>query len=239
MTEVDIADEHQVEIYTMPAVFMLKAKIPDEYVEGLNDYLDELLQDEERKSLANTLVGKIHQGEQLNIPPYEDDRVKGYSEYLTNLGATYINHFSRMTGSSFKHDKHVQMDELWSVHSFEGDYNPIHDHGTKTVMGISCTTWTKVPKQILEQPTSGTPEYSLYNDSGHSDGCLAFNYGKNSLLDSERLFPPQSCVVKPEIGMQYMFPSGLQHMVYPFFGEGERRTVAGNLNCFDIVEKRS
>ena len=105
-------------------------------------------------------------------------------------------------------------------------------------MGISTTTWTKVPQQILDQPTSGTSEYSLYNASGNCDGCLAFSYGRNSLTDSDRLFPPQSSVVKPEIGVQYMFPSGLQHMVYPFFGEGERRTVAANLNCWDIQEQQ-
>jgi hypothetical protein len=29
-----------------------------------------------------------------------------------------------------------------------------------------------------------------------------------------------------------LFPSWMQHMVYPFRGEGERRTVAANLNCF-------
>jgi len=27
-------------------------------------------------------------------------------------------------------------------------------------------------------------------------------------------------------------------MVYPFFGEGERRTVAANLNCWDIQEQQ-
>jgi hypothetical protein len=26
-------------------------------------------------------------------------------------------------------------------------------------------------------------------------------------------------------------------MVYPFFGEGERRTVAANLNCWDVEPK--
>jgi hypothetical protein len=26
----------------------------------------------------------------------------------------------------------------------------------------------------------------------------------------------------------------MQHGVYPFFGEGERRTVAANLNCWDV-----
>jgi hypothetical protein len=228
----------EVDIYTMPALFMLKAEIPEKLVDGLNDYLDELREDEDRESLAKTLVGQIHQGEQLNIPPTDDERIQPYVAYLCDLGATYINHFSQSTGIMFKHNKQIALDELWSVHSFEGDYNPIHDHGTKTIMGISTTTWTKVPQQILDQPTSGTPEYSLYNSSGHSDGCLAFSYGRNSLIDTDRLFPPQSAVVKPEIGVQYMFPSGLQHMVYPFFGEGERRTVAANLNCWDVQEKQ-
>ena len=232
-----LPDRQQVDIYAMPAVFMLKAEIPDKLVEGLNDYLDELLEDEERESLANTLVGQIQQGEQLNIPPGDDERIKPYSDYLCDLGATYIQHFCNATGVQYKTEKFTQVDEMWSVHSFEGDYNPIHDHGTKTVMGLSATTWTKVPQQILDLPTSGTPEYSLYEASGHTDGCLAFSYGRNSLIDTDRLFPPQSCMVKQEIGVQYMFPSGLQHMVYPFFGEGERRTVAANLNCWDILDK--
>ena len=47
----------EVDIYTMPALFMLKAKIPEELVDGLNDYLDELLEDEERESTkANSLI---------------------------------------------------------------------------------------------------------------------------------------------------------------------------------------
>ena len=229
--------QFEADIYSMPAVFMLKAKIPDDLVDNLNDYLDELRKDKKRESLASTLVGQIHQGEQLNIPFTEDERITPYARYLTNMGATYINHFSQATGVQYKKQKQVAVDELWSVHSFEGDYNPIHDHGTKTMMGISTTTWTKVPQQILDQPTSGTTDYSLYNDSGNCDGCLAFNYGRNSLTDSDRLFPPQSCVVKPEVGVQYMFPSGLQHMVYPFFGKGERRTVAANLNCWDVSEQ--
>jgi len=33
-----------------------------------------------------------------------------------------------------------------------------------------------------------------------------------------------------------MFPSWLTHMVYPFEGEGERRTVAANLNVWRVAE---
>jgi hypothetical protein len=30
----------------------------------------------------------------------------------------------------------------------------------------------------------------------------------------------------------------MQHVVYPFFGSGERRTVAGNMNCFEVTEEQ-
>ena len=39
------------------------------------------------------------------------------------------------------------------------------------------------------------------------------------------------------MGKLLVFPSWLQHMVYPFKGEGERRTVASNLNCWDVTEQ--
>jgi hypothetical protein len=42
--------------------------------------------------------------------------------------------------------------------------------------------------------------------------------------------------MKPEVGKFFMFPSWLQHMVYPFQGDGERRTVAANLNVWRIAD---
>ena len=42
--------------------------------------------------------------------------------------------------------------------------------------------------------------------------------------------------LKPEVGKFYMFPSWLQHMVYPFEGPGERRTVAANLNVWRVLD---
>ena len=221
----------------MPSVFVMEHDVSPEMVTDLNLYLDNYLKQKKRKSLAGTLVGQIKKGQQL-LMDHEDKKIVEFSNMLCGLGAHYINEFSRATGATYKTNKQVAMDELWSVHSYERDYNPIHSHGTKTMMGISATMWTKVPQQILDLPTAGTSDYSLYNSSGHSDGCLAFSYGRNSLIDTDRLFPPQSAVVKPEIGVQYLFPSGLQHMVYPFFGEGERRTVAANLNCWDIQEQQ-
>ena len=225
--------EQEYQVHTLPAVFLLEAWMPDAMVSGLNTYLDELMEQEDRTSHAGTLVGQIGHGQQLTMDP-NDPRLNDFCQMSGILATEYLKNFGS-TGNNIG-ERQVGIDELWSVHSYERDYNPIHDHGTKTIMGISCTSWTKVPEQILDQPTAGSPEYSLYNASGNSDGCLAFNYGINSLLDVERLRPPQSFVIKPEVGKYLMFPSWLQHMVYPFEGEGERRTVAANLNVWKVED---
>ena len=210
-------DRVHFKMQVLPAVYLLETFMPQEIIDDVNNYIDEYRQNKNKKSLAGSLVGQIHKGEQL-------------------LSVEYINQFAA-AGNPLKCAKKVEIDETWSVHSYDGDYNPIHDHGTKTIMGISTTAWTKVPPQIGAKAVANTPNYSLYNESGHSDGCIAFQYGRVSVLDSERLAPAQSFVMTPEIGKLLIFPSWLQHMVYPFKGEGERRTIASNLNCWDVVEE--
>ena len=227
-------DGHSFQIHTMPAVYVLETQMPKNMVNSVNDYMDEYKHDKNKQSLANTLVGQIDKGEQLLLD-HNDKRMVEYNNFICSLGVEYINHFSA-SGNSLKGPKQVQIDETWSVHSYDGDYNPIHDHGTKTLMGISTTAWTKVPSQIGAKATANSPTYSLYNESGHSDGCIAFQYGQVSVIDVDRLKPAQSFVMTPEVGKLLLFPSWLQHMVYPFKGEGERRTIASNLNCWDVQQ---
>jgi hypothetical protein len=225
-------NEHPFQIHNMPAVYVLETTMPQKMIDDVNEYMDEYRESKHKESLAKTLVGQIHKGEQLLLD-HNDKRLLEYNHFICNLGAEYINNFAR-SGNSLKCSKRVEIDETWSVHSYDGDYNPIHDHGTKTIMGISTTAWTKVPPQIGAKATANTPTYSLYNESGHSDGCISFQYGQVSVIDSDRLKPAQSFVMTPEVGKLLIFPSWLQHMVYPFKGEGERRTIASNLNCWDV-----
>ena len=224
----------EVKIIPLPAVYVMETTMPETMVDSVNDYIDEYRKKEDRKSLAPTLVGQIHQGEQLLLD-HTDERLAEYTQFICNLGADYINYYAS-AGNKVNGPKQVETDETWSVHSYDGDYNPIHDHGTKTVMGLSTTAWTKVPEQI-GRTNATSPTYSLYNESGHSDGCIMFSYGQTSIMDSERLKPAQLITVTPEVGKLMVFPSWLQHMVFPFKGEGERRTIASNLNCWDVQQK--
>ena len=225
--------ETKYDIYSLPSVLMLQHEMNTEMVKDLNDYLDDLQKSKDKKSASDDLVGQINKGEQLNIDP-EHDKVKPFRNLAVNLGIKYIQHFVQHTGTNVR-PKKLGLDKLWSVHSYEGDYNPIHDHLTLTNMGISFTCWTKVPEQITKPKDTGS--YDLYNNSGAIDGFINFTYGLNQTGDPEKLRPSQSRYIKPEVGKFLMFPSWMQHCVYPFFGEGERRTVAGNLNCFDLSKE--
>ena len=125
-------------LHNMPSVYVMETEMPISMVNDLNDYLDEYKEAQDKKSLADTLVGQISQGEQL-LMDNADPRLEEYNDFVCNLGADYIKLFSQNTGARLKAPKAVAIDETWSVHSYEGDYNPIHDHGTKTIMGISTT----------------------------------------------------------------------------------------------------
>ena len=231
--EIDVK-ELKVQVHNLPAAIMMECQLPQKLIDDLNNFLDIYKKDKNRKSLSHTLVGQIHQGEQL-LMDHTEEQLKDYYKFITSMGVSYLEAFGNITGNYFN-NKIVDIDELWSVHSYEGDYNPIHDHGTKTLTGISTTTWTKVPKQIGklgEHEQSNDGLYSLYNDSGACDGFLAFTYGRNEIMNAQRLRPPQSAAIQPRVGRQLIFPSWMQHMVYPFFGKGERRTVAANLNVWD------
>ena len=186
-------------VFSLPAALMIEHDMADGLVQTLNNYLDKERLSQDKKSAGDSLIGQIHQGEQLEMD-YELEELK--------------------------------------VHSYAGDYNPIHDHLTSSPMGISFTCWTKIPDQIAKPGEQEQLHYDLYNSSGAIDGYINFTYGLNQTGDPERLRPSQSRYVKPEVGKLLMFPSWMQHCVYPFFGDGERRTVAGNLNAFNLTPEQ-
>ncbi len=132
---------------TLPSVFLMEAQLPEKLVSTLNKYLDKLLKNKDRITAADTLVGQIHGGEQLTMD-HECEELEEVRIDFCSIAARYVADFLGMTGQTLIGDRQIDIDKLWSVHSYEGDYNPLHDHGTKTAMGVSCTTWTKIPEQI-------------------------------------------------------------------------------------------
>ena len=58
------------------------------------------------------------------------------------------------------------------------------------------------------------------------------------MRDLMQLRPQTEDYVKPIEGVMLVFPQWLKHQVMPFFGEGERRSIAMNWNVHDSDDER-
>lgn len=221
----------------LPKAMIMDARIPARVIDDLNAYLDALYESEDRRSYAHSLVGQIKQGQQLQMDP-EHPAVSVYASALCQLGARYIDAFGSAVGQDYPQSS-VQIDSMWSVHSYAGDYNPMHSHASDSFVGLATVLWTRVPKDIHARTDS-----NLKNASGAADGCLALHYGPTWINDSRMFKVPQNKTMRPMEGQQLLFPNWMEHAVYPFNCEGERRSVVANLNVFpvdneyDILKKR-
>jgi len=227
------------------AVNIMRAEIPLNIIDELNEHIDEVIVPA-GQDLSGGLVGQINQNEKSGqwVFPHDDDGVgEQFADILNTLGKEYI---KQTLGEIYDTDGNASAKEIktdvqtmWTVHSYAGDYNPLHDHGTRSFMGLSCILFLKVPPQIEaiglppeEIIAAGvTPGFQGLNGaSGAVDGFTYLCWGVNGMRDVNMLRPIQEEYVKPEVGTMIIFPAWLRHAVMPFSGEGERRTFSANLN---------
>ena len=214
------------------AVNMMKVDIPIDVINEINEHIEQTLIPED-KDFSKNLVGQINRSKkskQLEFPHKNSDAGEMLGGLIQTLGDTYMGNVRK--GECYK----TEMDSMWTVHSYEGDYNPLHDHGTKTPIGLSCILYLKVPDQIAALPNPAEEFGGLNGSSGAVDGFTYFNWGTHGVSDYNMLRSATEEYVKPEVGTLLMFPSWLRHSVNPFFGEGERRTLSANLNVYKFEE---
>ena len=112
--------------------------------------------------------------------------------------------------------------------------NRYHDHGTQTMAGLSGFLWLKVPECISKLDEGPA---ALSDASGSVDGFTHLVWGTASRKDIFQLKAQTEEYVKPEVGVMLIFPCWLKHQVLPFFGEGERRSLAMNWNVTDSEQE--
>jgi hypothetical protein len=226
------------------AVNIMRAEIPLSVIDELNQHIDEVIIPA-ALDLSGGLVGQINQNErsaQWLFPhnsTYTTDGVTEQSIKDNGVGKQFAGVLNQLAKEYIKQtigDKseiNTDVQTMWTVHSYAGDYNPLHDHGTRSFMGLSCILYLKVPPQI---EAIGLPSEEMIAASGAVDGFTYLCWGTNGMRDVNMLRPIQEEYVKPEVGTMIIFPAWLRHAVMPFSGEGERRTFSANINV-EIVEK--
>jgi len=199
---------------------MIKAQVPLHMVKALNDNCDSLLKSEKKRKeydASDELVG--HVSEELSC----DAKLPELQEFFTRL--------AKLTESgehAFVREKNVEPNykksnlhlfSSWYVRSFAGDYNPVHLHLTGE---YSCVLYLKVPDSISNKNTRNVKKDFV------TEGYIDFIYGLTTKLCLGNI------TFMPVVGDLYIFPSYLYHTVYPFFGEGERRSFSAN---FSLINK--
>jgi hypothetical protein len=225
MTEKEPSD---VEFTIDPKACLLvgKGKIPDDMLDNLNMMCDDMLVDPCTPSYADRLVGEIHEGSQLEVD-IKDKRFKKFKKLLKDASHLYINHFYDSIGKT-PIPYHLEVNDVWTVHQYSGDYNPLHDHGSEHFSAFAGFIHTKVPDQIKKIKLDS--QRDIYGARGAMDGITSLVWGDVGNRDSVIFKFPQTEFIIPEEGVFYIFPLWLNHVVYPFRGEGERRTISYNIN---------
>ena len=217
----------QIAMRPIMALNIMRVEFPEEIITELNEHIDEEIISKS-DSFAPGLVGQLKNDEKSSQLDFHFDTEVGGQivTVLNQIGTTYLKHLGR--------DATAEVTQCWTNHAYAGDYNPFHDHGVKTVAGLSGFLWLKVPQCIKDTPD--VPR--INNASGGVDGWTHLCWGVNTMRDLLQLRPQTEDYVKPIEGVMLIFPQWLKHQVMPFFGEGERRSIAMNWNVHDSDDER-
>ena len=234
--------EVKTQMRSKAALHMFRVDLPDDFVVKINNYIDEKLipldenygkvkgNSELQHSYSKGLVGQIRQDKKsaqldCNILDDTDEDAKLLKSTLDASSKEYLRQIGHVDSVS-------DTFEAWTVHSFSGDYNPLHDHGVLTPGGISMILYLQVPECIskLPDPDDKGGQVWFNNHSGDVDGFTYFIWDQRNQDMLRKLYPVAEEYFKPKVGTLLIFPNWLKHAVMPFFGKGERRTLAANAN---------
>jgi len=195
-------DPYNINVYKPFGPLILESKCPENIIDGLNQYVDEMKDTDKAKCSSKytkdeTFPNLLDRGfEVVYLTPKVSFEI-GLSYYILQIATIYAKYIGRydseviLPNSGFS-DKFV---DIWINRYFESDYTPPHSH-LGNISGII----------ILD-----------LQDDLEEKGSLEF------VWDNEHYQP------KEEIGKTFLFPSDLMHWVPRQKGKTERRTLSFNL----------
>ena len=197
--------------------------LPDDALDALLKMSDKLIEDKKTLSHGNSLAGVIDS--ELRI--YKSDMEEaGVDQLLESCVKSYVVHCTKAHG--FFSETQVFdtfINSAWIVSQYANEYNPLHNH---TGCEMSGVIYLKTPN------VKGRRNIESKKGKQEGDGDINFVYNAASQRN-EDVFEKGLVQITPKPGLMLMFPSYLLHTVYPFIGEGERRSIAFNAT-YRIVE---
>ena len=202
---------------------ILETQVPNRFVDIINATGDDVLSSEQKSAKwdwSHKLVGKV--SKEIQIPVDDaDDRVflfktmkqgcLNYINYIISKNRAYG--WYKLAGRDGKPTiDNIHLTHSWIVSQYAGEYNPYHHH----TGDFSAVVYLKIPPNMEEELNVE------FTDHYPTNGLIEFMYGENCDMRSDTI------KFKPEVGTMLVFPSYLKHFVYPFYSEGERRSMSFN-----------
>ena len=208
-----------------PAI--LERQVPQKFIDIVNKVGDEVLSDETKSrewDFSENLVGKV--SKEVQIPIVDKAEKKYCLDYMKESCLLFLQEmlkknrtyeWNKLTGvgtsqNLYPSPENIHLANSWIVSQYKGEYNPWHKHSGN----FSAVMYLKIPEgmnKFMEKE---------YDDHYPCSGLIQFMYGESQDFRSDTL----TCL--PEVGKIYLFPSWLNHSVYPFYCEGERRSLSFN-----------
>jgi len=140
-------------------------------------------------------------------------------DYIFELMREYENTFRYIqTINVLSGEISLDVKDLWVNFQKKGEVNPVHSHSGL----MSFVIWLSIPYTTLEEISN----LSVYAAGVHAAGNFSFLYTDTL----GRVIPEIIPVDKTYNGKIVLFPSAMNHCVYPFYSSDEYRiTIGGNV----------
>ena len=212
------------------AQLLCSTKIPDDTLQKFIAMSDEVLGESDGKGTDEVVPSSwevsTERFQKFDVLDYTMGIINGYLNTVLSNG-----NVKQMMDTEISDGPHTQWNSrivhTWVVSQKENDYLPVHAH-SEMVNGyqnskISAVMYLKVPEQMKRKPDEASIKFG-------KDGQIAFT----GMGDAAPFMPTSLYNIQPEVGWFYIYPSTLNHQVYPFVGNGERRSLAFNA---DFISK--
>ena len=184
---------------------IVKTKLPENIINEMNIYVDQVINDEKKKEeldYGKRLAGNVKQEIYLEIDFMK--KIK-WAEFLATACAEWLAKDREIKMKGF------EIIKSWIVRQFKNDYNPIHFHSGH----VSGVGYLKVPKNM-------TKNKFLKNKKDKTNGTIDFINGQRGFLSRSiyNIVPKERDLI--------IFPNYLMHTAYPFNINSERRSFSFN-----------
>lgn len=143
---------------------------------------------------------------------YQLTNLNKIAECLKKYFEAYVIAYNEWRGGKPTMQPKFQMTALWINYMKANDFNPPHEHGAD----LSFVIYPNMPKELQK-------ENKAFKGTQNGPAGISWKYGEGN----------RQCVntvsLLPKTGDMFIFPSSLQHWVFPFRSKVERISVSGNL----------